>query len=178
MRFLFFLPLFLFPFISNAQNQEYNDGIRYSQQFRLGEGIVRIAEPGELSDTLNVWGDINNPGRYLVPRGMSLTSVISYSRGPSRYITGETTTDWSKVRLEVSVSHTNEDTGNDEITNFQYRYNEPIPEGMRDFKLHNNDVIAIQVRRRPSFADYVRVIAPVVSTVATSFLIMERLRGD
>lgn len=175
MKYLLILPLFLLPFITNAQNQD-REGLRYSQQFRLGEGIVRIAEPGELADTLNVWGDINNPGRYLVPRGMSLTSVVSYARGPARYITGETSMDWSKIRLEVAVSHLDKDSGNEEITNFQYRYNEPIPDGMRDYQLHNDDVVAIQVRRRPAFVDYVRVIAPVVSTVATSILIIERLR--
>ena len=147
-----------------------------SQQFRLGEGIVRIAEPGQLSDTLNVWGDINNPGRYLVPRGMSLISVVSYARGPSRYITGETTLDWSKVRLEISVSHVDKETGEEEITNFQYQYNDPVPEGMRNFKLQNDDVIAIQVRRRPALVDYIRVIGPIVSSVATSILIVERLR--
>ena len=33
----------------------------------------------------------------------------------------------------------------------------------------------IQLKRRPAFIDYVRVIAPVISGVATSSLIIERL---
>ncbi|MEX2634261.1 MAG: hypothetical protein WD267_09510 [Balneolales bacterium] len=174
MRLLILFSLFLFLSISDAHSQATRE-VPQSQQFRLGEGLVRIAEPGQLSDTLNIWGDINNPGRYLIPRGMSLPTVVSFARGPSRYTTGETTLDWSKIRLEISVSQYN-GNGLDEITNFKYKYNEPVPQGMRDFRLKNDDVVSIQVRRRPAFIDYVRVIAPVVSTVATSFLIIERLR--
>jgi hypothetical protein len=40
----------------------------------------------------------------------------------------------------------------------------------------DNQLISIQVKRRPAFIDYVRVIAPVISGVATSILIIERLR--
>lgn len=173
MRHLFLLTIFLFLSITAAQSQATRE-VPQSQQFRLGEGIVRIAEPGQLADTLNVWGDVNNPGRYLVPRGMNLASLVSYARGPARLTTNETSMDWSKLRLEISVSQKN--GGFEEITNFRYSYNDPVPQGMRDFKLENEDIISIQVRRRASFVDYVRVIAPVVSTVATSILIVERLR--
>jgi hypothetical protein len=43
---------------------------------------------------------------------------------------------------------------------------------MRDFNLQNNQVVTVQVKRRPSFADYVRVIGPILSTVATTILIV------
>jgi hypothetical protein len=160
------------PAIASSQTGEQ---LRMSQQFRLADGIIRIAEPGQLADTVNVWGDVNNPGRYLVPRGTKLTELISYSRGPARYITGETTTDWSKMRIEVSVSRLNRETGQEEFHTFRYRYNEPLPEGMRDYRLSNDEIIAMQVRRRAGFMDYVRVIAPVVTIVATSILIVDRL---
>ncbi|MEX0685570.1 MAG: hypothetical protein WD267_01295 [Balneolales bacterium] len=176
MKFYFLVVLFLFSSLTIINAQSVRD-VPQSQQFRLGEGLVRIAEPGEIADTVNVWGDINNPGRYLIARGTSVAELISYARGPSRYTTGETTTDWSEVRLEVSISKFNSESQEEEITNFVYRYNEPVPDGLRNFKLETNSVVSIQVRRRPSFADYVRVIAPVVSTIATTFVIIERLSG-
>jgi len=169
---LSFLFIIIFSTIASAQ---ISDQIRLSQQFRLADGIIRIAEPGQLADTVNVWGDVNNPGRYLVPRGTTLPELISYSRGPARFITGETTIDWSKMRIEVNVSRLNSDTGREEFHSFRYRFNEPLPEGMRSYRLSNDEVIALQVRRRPAFMDYVRVVAPVVTIVATSILIVDRL---
>ncbi|HCI72301.1 MAG TPA: hypothetical protein DHV30_17575, partial [Balneola sp.] len=43
-----------------AQNQQ----LYTSQQFRLGERIIRISEPGQLADSVNVWGDVGSSGRY------------------------------------------------------------------------------------------------------------------
>ena len=150
--------------------------MQYSQQFRLGDRIIRVAESGELADTVNVWGDVNSPGRYLVPQGTSLPELISYSFGPQTIRSNEAELDWSKMRVEVNISEYSQERGMDEITSFKYRFNEPLPEGMRDFRLANDQVVAIQVKRRPAFVDYVRVIAPVISSVATGFLIIERLR--
>ena len=178
LRILSHIPLiifFCFLVGYSTATAQTGEQLRYSQQFRLADGIIRIAEPGQLADTVNVWGDVNNPGRYLVPRGTRLTELISYSRGPARFITGETTIDWSKLRIEVSVSRLNDDNGREEFRTFRYRYNEPMPEGMRDYRLSNDEVIAMQVRRRPAFMDYVRVVAPVVTIVATSILIVDRL---
>ncbi len=147
-----------------------------SQQFRLGERIIRVAEPGQLADTLNVWGDVNSPGRYLIPRGTSLPELISYTFGPQTIRSNEAELDWSKMRVEVNISEYDPETGMEEVQNFKYRFDEPLPAGMRSFDLENNQVVAVQVKRRPAFVDYVRVIAPVISSVATGFLIIDRLR--
>ena len=71
--------LFLAPELVQAQTTR---DVPQSRMFRLGEGMVRIAEPGEIADTLNLWGDISAPGRYIVPRGTKLPDLISYARGP------------------------------------------------------------------------------------------------
>jgi hypothetical protein len=146
-----------------------------SQQFRLAEGIVRIAETDQLADSVNVWGDINNPGRYLVPRGTKVHELISYARGPAAYRTGETTIDWSKLRLEITISKYNVNTGMETAQFYTFRYSDPFPEGLRNYTLTNDEIVSLELKRRPSFIDYVRVIAPVVSTVATTLLIIDRL---
>lgn len=162
-------------FLSDVQAQQQGQQLGQSQQFRLGERIIRVAEPGQLADTLNVWGDVGSPGRYLVPRNTTLPELISYSFGPRTISDQQTQLDWSKMRIEVNISEYNVNTGMEEITSFRYRLNEPLPEGMRTFDLENNQVVALQVKRRPSFVDYMRVIGPIVSTVATSILIIDRL---
>lgn len=150
--------------------------LQYSQQFRLGQRIIRVAEPGQLADTLNVWGDVNSPGRYLVPRGTTLPELISYTFGPQTIRSNEAQLDWSKMRVEVNISEYDPQKGMDEVKTFKYHFNDPLPQGMRKFDLKNNQVVSVQVKRRPAFIDYVRVIAPVISSVATGFLIIQRLK--
>ena len=161
--------------VTEAGAQSYRS-LPQSMQFRMGERIVRIAEPGQLADTVNVWGDVNSPGRYLVPRSTALPELISYTLGPSTLRDRNTTLDWSKLRVEVNVSEYRPDTGRETIERFRFRYSEPLPAGMRSFDLANNQVVSLQVKRRPAFIDYVRVVAPVISGVATTILIVERLR--
>src|SRR5690554_7643768 len=74
-----------------------------SQQFRMGERIIRIAEPGQLADSVNVWGDVGSSGRYLVPEGTSLPLLLSYSFGPQTLRDGQTNLDWSKMRVEIHI---------------------------------------------------------------------------
>lgn len=169
--------LVVLPYSATAQVTERGRQLEYSQQFRLGDRYIRVAEPGQLVDSLSVWGDINSAGRYLVPADTRLPELISFSFGPATYRDRETALDWSKLRLEVKVSRYNKDQKKVEVANFKYKYNEPEPREMFEYELKNNDIVTVQVKRKPAFIDYVRVIAPVISGVATSFLIIDRLRN-
>lgn len=149
--------------------------IPQSQMFRPAEGMVRIAEPGQRADTLNVWGDVSLPGRYIVPKGTNLADFISYARGPVRLQTRETQIDFSKIRLEINVSRFDPDEG-EQVINIEYSYRDPIPEEFRTYILQNNDLVSVQVRRRPIFIDYVNIIAPVVSLILSTLLLYDRVR--
>lgn len=159
-----------------AHGQQQGRPLDFSQQFRLGERLIRVAEPGQLVDSLNVWGDVNSAGRYLVPLDTKLPELISYSFGPATIRDREANLDWSKLRLEVKVSRYNQDRKLVEVANFKYKYSEPEPAEMFEYELENNDIVTLQVKRKPAFVDYVRVIAPVISSIATGFLIVDRLR--
>lgn len=174
---ILFIALLVLPQITVAQVDQ-GRSLQYSQQFRLAERIIRIAETGQLADTVNVWGDVNSPGRYLIPKGTGLPELISYSFGPQTIRDRESNLDWSKMRVEINISEYNPSAGVEEVQNFRYRFTDPLPPGMREFDLQNNQVVAIQVKRRPAFIDYVRVIAPVISSVATSIIIVDRLTGN
>jgi hypothetical protein len=47
---------------------------------------------------------------------------------------------------------------------------------MTDYVIQNNDVVMVELKRKPAFVDWIRVIAPAVSTVATTILIIQNLR--
>ncbi|MTI88145.1 MAG: hypothetical protein FH748_09270 [Balneolaceae bacterium] len=168
------LTAFIFLLLlTNGEATAQNRQLQSSQQFRLGERMIRIAEPGMLTDSVNVWGDVGSAGRYLVPKGTTLPLLLTYSFGP-RTLGGETQLDWSKMRIEVNV---NKELENGEMTyeQFKYRFEEPFPEGMYDYTLSNNETVTVRVKRKPSFRDYVGVVAPVISAIATSIIIVDRL---
>lgn len=166
--------LFIFTTTVIAQNRQ----TPVSQQFRLAERIIRIAEPGQLADSVNVWGDVGSSGRYVIPRGTTLPRLLSYSFGPQTLNDGQTTLDWSKMRVEINIQHYNAEKKKQVLKSFRYRFEEPFPEGMTSFVLENNQTVTVRVKRKPSFRDYVGVIAPVISAIATSIIIVDRLGGN
>lgn len=160
--------LFFYPFLSQAQ---FDQNIRGSNQFRMGERLIRIAEPGQLADTVSLWGDVGSTGRYLIPEKMNLQQLISYSGGP-RGLDSDLF-NWSKVSITILVSRYSEKMEEADINRFEFFYNEPMPSELYDFSLENEDVVSVDVRRRPNFLDYIRVASPILSTI-TSILILTR----
>lgn len=168
------LVLSAFSFNLQAQTRE----TPVSQQFRLAERIIRIAEPGELADSVNVWGDVGASGRYVVPKGTTLPKLISYAFGPRTLNDGQTQLDWSKMRVEVNIQEYDADTGVQDIEKFRYRFEEPFPEGLSEFVVNNNQTVTLRVKRKPTFRDYLNVIAPTISAIATSIIVVDRLSGN
>ena len=41
-----------------------------------------ISKPGEITISVNLWGQVRNPGRYEVPISTDLVQLISYAGGP------------------------------------------------------------------------------------------------
>jgi hypothetical protein len=170
-KFFYAALLLLFASLSSIE-------VLYAQQGQGGDRFIRIAELGELVDSVNVWGDVNSSGRYLVPEGTNVTEIISYGLGYNTLRGREAELDWSAVHLEIKVSRLDENERAMEVAYFRYRYHDPEPVEMYDFILENNDIVTIQLRRKPSLRDYVQVISSTIGALATSILLIERLRGD
>lgn len=175
LRGLFFLVLL---FLTNSLVAQNTQRMPQSQQFRLAERIIRIAEPGQLADSINVWGDVGSSGRYLVPKGTTLPLLISYSFGPQTLRDGQTNLDWSKMRVEINIQEYDQDNELQTLKEFKYRFEEPFPDGMNNFVVQNNQTVTVRVKRKPSFRDYVGVIAPAISAIATTLVIVDRLAGN
>ena len=141
----------------------------------LSDRYIRVAEMGQLVDSINVWGDVGSSGRYLVPEGTNLPDLISFSFGFTP-LGREASIDWAKTQVEVKVSRFDDNRRIVEVAYFRYRYHDPEPVELWEFELQNNDVVTLQVRRRPSLTDYIGVIAPVLTVLTTSLILWERLR--
>jgi len=147
-------------------------------QAQQADRLVRIAELGQLVDSVNVWGDVNSAGRYLVPEGTNIPDLISYSLGYNTLRGREAELDWSQVHLEIKVSRLNRERREMEVVYFRYRYHDHEPVEMFDFVLQNNDIVTLQLRRRPSLRDYVQVIGTTLGAVGTTIILIERLGRD
>lgn len=167
--------IFLLCCVLVTETASAQDEILLTQQYRLVEGIVQISKPGEESVLVNLWGDVNAPGRYMVPTGTTLIELISFARGPASFRTGETTLDWSKLRLEVNVSRRNIEMNSDEVSNFRFRYTQQLPPGMRDYVLQEDDFITLEVKRQAAFVDYMRIIGPISTVLAATILLVDKL---
>tara|TARA_R110002050_G_C8947387_1_gene513083 strand:+ start:2481 stop:3032 length:552 start_codon:yes stop_codon:yes gene_type:complete len=172
---VFFIGIINIIYSYNVQAQSAQ--LFNSPQFRQAERVIRIAEAGELVDSVNVWGDVGSSGRYLIPKGTNLAKLISYSFGPRTLNDGQTTIDWSKMRVEINIQEYDEVNGGQNLKKFKYRFEEPFPEGMKEFQLKNNQTITVRVKRKPSFRDYLGVFASTISAVASTVILLDRLDG-
>ena len=148
--------------------------------FQMAEGYIRIAEPGQLADTVSVWGDVSSSGRYIIPRGTKPHELVSLARGPQSRLYGggnEVALDWSKLRLELSISTYHPDTGRETVETYEFRYSDPYPAALREYELQNDQILSLQVKRRPSIADYLRVLGPILSVTTTTILLVDRLQN-
>jgi len=139
------------------------------------ERLIRIAEPGQLADSVNVWGSVGSPGRYLIPENMRLPELISYSFGPRSFGGSESTVDWTKVRLKIKVTRYNAQNKMTDVALFEYMFEEPEPAEMFEYDLQNNDIISLQVRRKAGFLDVITAIAPIAALLASTALIIDRV---
>ena len=148
-----------------------------SQLFRQSDGMIRIAVTGQIADTVSVWGDIGVSGRYLIPRGTRMHEMLAYAGGPGGAFRAgqETEIGWSRVRLNVNISRYDPVNSREVVQNFRFHYNDPFPEDLRNYTLRNDDIISMEVRRRPIFTDYLRVIGPILSTAAATIILIDRL---
>lgn len=157
--------LFNFYFLPLASAQVGQQQLIQTLQMRLGESFIRVAEPGEIVDTVQVWGDISVPGNYIVPKGSSVKQVISYARGPARTVSNVVQLDWSQLRMDVVLSHYDIKTEKEEKTFFKNSYNAALVKGIRTKKVQNGDVIVVEVKRKPVLVDWLGVIGPIISAV-------------
>lgn len=138
------------------------------------QGIIKVAEPGQLADTLNLWGDIRNPGRYMVPRGTSIPELISYARGPITSASGE-----REVKgIEVFILRYSATESRELANVFRFKPNEPLPQELRTYDLQNNDTITIKVQRKRTIIQGLRNVTPFITLILSGVLAYDRLSGN
>lgn len=144
--------------------------------FRMAEGFVRISEPGVFADTVSVFGDVNAPGRYILPRGTTIDELLGYARGPiQQRVGGQQAPDWGNIRLEITISKLDPTTNKRTQETFKFNYDQQYPEEFTDMPLGNDYIVSLRLKRRPAFIDYIRVFSTFVAATATTLIVVDRL---
>lgn len=154
----------------------------YLQTDNQIQGLYRLVEPGQLADTLSLWGDVGMTGTVLAPRSMNLVQLISYAGGPGGAGAGGMRTigrqiNWSHEKVYVRIQRYNPIRKRFELKTFTFQDNHALPTAFQNYSLHNNDVISIQVRQKPSPLDYIQVLGITVGSVAAILLVTRTLGG-
>lgn len=160
-----------------VQEETYaqSDFTRSSSLFQVTGGLTRIAIPGELADTVSVWGEVRRAGRYLLPKGTTVAQMLSYASGPINYRSNETMIDWSDVRIEITISSYNSQTKISERQFFSFVYRDEFPVELRELRIRNEDIITVEIKRKPVLRDYINVIAPSLSLVFSFWALYDRI---
>ncbi len=151
-------------------------------QFR--SDIVRLAPTGVLADTINVWGAVTQRGRFMVPRGTTVTQMLSYTGGPGigagttragdRNIFGY----FTRPQVEVYLHRYDETQQQETLERWVYRLRDPFPEGMRNYPLQNGEYVTVYIRTRPTALQYVLFGITTLGSLAGGYFLVERLFLD
>lgn len=145
--------------------------------------IVRLAPTGVLADTINVWGAVSMRGRFMVPRGTTVTQMLSYTGGPgiggsSIRSTGDSRSIFgfhSRPQVEVYLHRFDEAQQREVLELWTYRLRDPFPEGMRNYQLQNGEYITVHVRTRPTTLQYVLFGITTLGSLAGGYFLVERV---
>lgn len=150
---------------------------------RFSPDITRLAPVGVLADTINVWGAVNQRGRFMVPRGTTVTQMLSYTGGPGFEFRG--TGVGSEIRgifeyysfqqVEVFINRYDPEQNKEIVKSWTYRVSDPFPEGMRNYPLQNGEYLTVNIRRRPTPLQYVLFGVSVIGSLAGSYFLLERI---
>jgi hypothetical protein len=145
---------------------------------RSPSDVVRIAPPGVLADTVNVWGAVGRAGRFLVPRNTTIPQVLSYSGGPGFRTMSDNAgvfRFFSLPQIEVYVNRYDAYNNQETVQIFTYKYRDPFPEGMRNYTLQNGEFVTVHMRQRPSVFEYISFGASLITSLLGLYFVIDRI---
>lgn len=157
-----FLPVWAATGVAQAQIDEID---------QAGSGqaaYYNYASPTDVTIVVNVWGRVQHPGVYEVPRDMSLSRLFSLAGGP---VIGARRTGRDQL-LTVRLSRQQPETATREIV-FETTMEDEVLTFEEDPILQDGDVLLAQTYDRELFTW--RDVLSVLSGVGTTLLLIERV---
>ena len=132
------------------------------------DAFYYLVEPGAATVQISAFGDINNPGVYVLEEGANLALLLALGGGP-------TTSNQPDIK-EVTMVQMFRNTGNQRSLAYEASFEEVMDRAANSPTLSEGDIVILDVQRqrRMNWRDVFTVIGPILSTL----LLIERLTSS
>jgi len=130
----------------------------------FAQAVIRYAEPGYITISVSLWGDIRTPGRYEVKEGTDLLELLTIAGGP----TGISTTVEREVEhIFVKISR---EFPEGRRLFFEHDLNKIIEQGEAYPQLKTGDIVVVKVEPKSRGINW-RNIGIMVSTFSSLIIL-------
>ena len=150
--FLFFILIFSFPYL-HAQSNDVQLSSDLLQKSNTS-AIHDLSDPSTVNITIDIWGNVPNPGKYKVPYYTNINDLISYAGGPNKE------TDWNGIKIYRLAQDSSHYAINLNYKNYMDNETTKIP---REIALKSGDILIIPASQKYTFRDYIAIITPIIS---------------
>ncbi|PEN12829.1 hypothetical protein CRI94_12555 [Longibacter salinarum] len=153
-------------FITGVPLSTYAQGVAGSGSTPTDANIQTYARPGEATMIVNVWGEANRPGIWRVERDVDLVEFLSVVQVPGIGLDqiGQRSTPYVVIYRSV---------GGERKQIYREKIEDILEEGSSYPDLQNNDILAIEVKRRRTIG--LRMISTLIGTASSLTLLVLRL---
>lgn len=167
-----FVFLFLIIFSFNIYSQEIFIGAENNQARTSQGGLFNYSDPQAVNISVNVWGFVKFPGRYIVPNYFTARDLLSLAGGP------DANAHLDDIRIYRKKINENES----ELIRFDYNdllWSNNIEKIVEAPLIEPGDILIIPGSPRFYFRDYLSIglqFLSIISSVVSLTLIALRLR--
>jgi hypothetical protein len=131
-----------------------------------GGAYYDLASPTAVVDHVHVWGNLGRPGIYKIPRGTRLSTLYTAAGGP----TAGPQTPQQRQDTRLRLLRPN---GEGYEVIYETRFRNHPPPFVDDPIMRNGDVVSVETRVTQAL--HWREVLTTVSSLATFYLLMDRL---
>lgn len=131
--------------------------------------FYRFAAPNDVVVAVSVWGDVRYPGYYEVPRGTTLSALLSMAGGPAN----SRRTNRQRVRTQIALNRPRSESTDALEQIYVSEATNDIPALDQQLVLQGGDILSVETVTRTTFSW--RDIFPIVGAIGSVVLIVDRL---
>ncbi len=125
------------------------------RQSQSSTAYYYISKAGEITMTVNLWGNVKNPGRYEIPISTDLVELLSFAGGPSAKATIDAVRIYRTVRRDNLMRKVEFEVDLDEMQNLDEKA----------LDLEPGDTVIVEGGNM-DFRDYALIISTVAAVTA------------
>jgi hypothetical protein len=132
----------------------------------------RFADPDDVVMAVSVWGDVRFPGYYEVPRGTTLSALLSMAGGPAN----ARRTNRQRIRTVIALHRPAESSSQVREPVYTISAVNAVPDVDQQLVMFEGDILSVETVTRTAFSW--RDVFPIVGAIGTAALAIERISSS